>query len=125
MVDYFKWNVTVKDDIILDNEFIHIQYRAYIINLRVVEGLTGVDESRLKVCNLVMKAFSKRLGNFKIIAEQLEIPSCSMLSLDVAQKYKRVFEHIDVEDGGLKYVLLEPIGGEWGSMCLIVLIEFM
>ncbi|KAG6690276.1 hypothetical protein I3842_10G006300 [Carya illinoinensis] len=34
---------------------------------------------------------------------------------DVEQKYQKVFEQMEVEDGGLKYALLEPAGKALGS----------
>ncbi|XP_042958052.1 uncharacterized protein LOC122293563 [Carya illinoinensis] len=74
-----------------------------------------------------MRAFPQRLGKFKVIAEQLEIPCSAMLCLDVptrwnstymmlavAQKYERAFLRMEVEDGGLRYALIGSTGRRRG-----------
>ncbi|KAG2710559.1 hypothetical protein I3760_04G033100 [Carya illinoinensis] len=128
-IEWFKQNTRVKDDVIRNHEFIHIQCFAHIINLIVAEGLKEVDDSITKVRNIVqyVRASPQRLKKFRAIGEQLGI-SCSKtlcldiptrwnstyMMLDVAQKYQKVFERMEVEDEGLKYALLEPIGNGLG-----------
>lgn len=52
-LEWLRKNTTVIDDTIRDNEFMHIQYATHIFNLIVAERLKEVDESILKVWNLV------------------------------------------------------------------------
>ncbi|XP_041020408.1 zinc finger BED domain-containing protein RICESLEEPER 3-like [Juglans microcarpa x Juglans regia] len=124
-IDWFKRNCIVKEDTILDNVFIHVRCYAHIINLIVNEGLKEVGESIIKVRKIVKYVMG--LDKFKSIVEQLKIPHSSMLILDVptrwnstytmlevAQKYLRSFERMEVEDGALKYALLEDTMGRRG-----------
>ncbi|KAG2725612.1 hypothetical protein I3760_01G073900 [Carya illinoinensis] len=116
-IEWFKRNTTVKEDIVHGHEFIHVRCCAHIINLIVSEGLKVVDDSITKVRNIVryVRVSPQRLGKFKAIAEQLQIPCSAMLCLDVptrwnstymmlavAQKYERAFQRMEVEDGGLR-----------------------
>ncbi|XP_042945622.1 zinc finger BED domain-containing protein RICESLEEPER 2-like [Carya illinoinensis] len=127
--EWFKRNTTVKEDIIRGHEFIHIRCCAHIINLIVSEVLKEVDDSITKVRNIVryVRASPQRLGKFKAIVEQLQIPCSAMLCLDVptrwnstymmlvvAQKYERAFQRMEVEDGDLRYALMESTGGRRG-----------
>ncbi|XP_042942768.1 zinc finger BED domain-containing protein RICESLEEPER 2-like [Carya illinoinensis] len=116
-------NTSVKADVLHNHKFIHVQFCAHILNLIVVEGLKEIDDSITKVRNIVryVRASPQRLSKFKAIASQLGI-SCSKtlcldvptrwnstyIMLDVVQKYQRAFEWMEVENGGLKYALLEP-----------------
>ncbi|XP_042983370.1 zinc finger BED domain-containing protein RICESLEEPER 2-like [Carya illinoinensis] len=128
-IEWFKRNTTVKEDIIRGHEFIHVRCCAHIINLIVSEGLKEVDDSITKVRNIMryVRASPQRLSKFKAIAEQLQIPCSAMLCLDVptrwnstymmlavAQKYERAFQRMEVEDGGLRYALMESTGGRRG-----------
>ncbi|XP_040986114.1 zinc finger BED domain-containing protein RICESLEEPER 2-like isoform X1 [Juglans microcarpa x Juglans regia] len=115
----------IKDDVIRQHHFIHIRCFAHIINLIVVEGLKEIDDSITRVRSIVryVRASPQRLAKFKAITEQLQIGCSSMLCLDVptrwnstyimldvAQKYQRAFEQMEVEDEGLRYALLELAG---------------
>ncbi|KAG2682910.1 hypothetical protein I3760_10G006100 [Carya illinoinensis] len=93
-VDNFKRNT----------KFIHIQYYAHKINMIVTEGLKEVDDSITEVRNIVRYCLdvSTRWNSTYMI-------------FDVEQKYQKVFEQMEVEDGGLKYALLEPAGKALGS----------
>ncbi|KAG2720188.1 hypothetical protein I3760_02G025500 [Carya illinoinensis] len=116
-IEWFKRNMSVKADVIRNHEFIHVQCCAHIFNLIVI-------------CNIVryVRASPQRLPKFKAIASQLVISysktlcldvstqwNTTHLMLDVAQKYQRSFERMEVEDGGLKYALLEPAGKGLGA----------
>ena len=129
-IDWFKRNTTVRDDVIRAHEFIHVRCCAHIINLIVVEGLKEVHDSITRVRNIVryVRGSPQRLAKFKAIAEDLKIECSSMLCLDVptrwnstymmldvAQKYQKAFERMEVEDGGLRYALLEPAGQGLGA----------
>ncbi|KAG2709415.1 hypothetical protein I3760_05G238000 [Carya illinoinensis] len=129
-IEWFKRNTSMKADVIRNHEFIHVRCCAHILNLIVSEGLKEVDDSITRVRNIVryVRASPQRLSKFKAIASQLGI-SCSKtlcldvptrwnstyLMLDVAQKYQAAFERMEVEDGALKYALLEPAGKGLGA----------
>ncbi|XP_042984743.1 zinc finger BED domain-containing protein RICESLEEPER 3-like [Carya illinoinensis] len=132
-----KRNTSMKADVIRNHEFIHVRCCAHILNLIVSEGLKEVDDSIIRVRNIVryVRASPQRLSKFKAIASQLGI-SCSKtlcldvptrwnstyLMLDVAQKYQAAFERMEVEDGALNelselhYHLQEGCTGSCGLL---------
>lgn len=98
-LEWLKWNTTVTEDIVRDNGFIQVWCVAHILNLLAVEGLEEVDESILKVQNLVryVKAFPQRLGQFTALVKQLDIPlSSSMLCLNVFTTWNSTYIMLEV-----------------------------
>ncbi|KAG2712928.1 hypothetical protein I3760_04G148800 [Carya illinoinensis] len=103
-IEWFKRNTIVRDD-----------------RLKQVDD--SITKSLVATIVLYVRASPQRLKKFTAIEDQLEIKhsrtlcldiptqwKSTYMMLDVAQKYQKVFERMKVEDGGLKYALLELVG---------------
>jgi hypothetical protein len=128
-VDCFKKRTMANDDVICCNQFIHVRCCAYIINLIVHEGLKDVDDSIVRVRNMVkyIKGSPQRLVIFKSCAERktsgyhasltLDVPTrwnSTYMMLDVAEKYEMAFELMLDEDLNFANYLCEDGGGRKG-----------
>jgi hypothetical protein len=126
------------NDVICRHEFIHVRCYAHIINLIVHEGLKDVDDSIVRIRNMVeyVNGSLQRLALFKSCAEKktsgyhasltLDVPTqwnSTYTMLDVAKKYEMAFEIMldeDLnfatylcEDGGGRRALGPPLEDDW------------
>jgi len=128
-VDCFKKRTMANKDVICRNQFIHVRCCAHIINLIVHEGLKDVDDSIVRVRNMVkyIKGSPQRLAIFKSCAERktsgyhasltLDVPTrwnSTYMMLDVAEKYEMAFELMLDEDLNFANYLCEDGGGRKG-----------
>jgi len=140
-VDCFKKRTVTNNEVICRHEFIHVRCCAHIINLIVHEGLKDVDDSIVRIQNIVkyVKGSPQRLAIFKSYAERktcryhasltLDVPTRwnpTYTMLDVAEKYEMAFElmldegsnfaNYLCEDGGWRRGLGLPLDDDWKNV---------
>jgi len=128
-VDCFKKRTMANNGVICCHEFIHVRCCAHIINLIVHEGLKDVDDSIVRIRNMVkyVKGSPQRLVIFKSCVERktagyhaslvLDVPTrwnSTYMMLDVAEKYEIAFELMLDEDVSFGNYLCEDGGGRRG-----------
>jgi len=84
-VDCFKKQTMANNDVICCNKFIHVRCCAHIINLIVHERLKDVNDSIVRIRNMVkyIKGSPQRLAIFKSCAERKTSGYHAPLTLDV------------------------------------------
>jgi hypothetical protein len=115
--------------VICRHEFIHVWCCAHIINLIMHEGLKDVDDSIVRIRNMMkyVKGSPQRSAIFKSYAERktigyhaslvLDVPTrwnSTYMMLDVAEKYESAFELMLDEDVSFGNYLCEDGGGRKG-----------
>jgi hypothetical protein len=128
-VDCFKKRTMANNDVICRNEFIHVRCCAHFINLIVHEGLKDVDDSIVRIRNMVkyIKGSPQILAIFKSCAKRktsgyhasltLDVPTrwnSTYMMLDVVEKYEMAFELLLDEDLNFANYLCEDGGGRRG-----------
>jgi hypothetical protein len=91
-IDWFKKKkkkkTTSNKEVICHHEFIHVRCSAHILNIIVHEGLKDVDDSIIKIREIVkyVKSSPQRLALFKSCAERKSIECNASLKLDVSTR---------------------------------------
>ena len=111
---------------LLGLEFLHMRCCAHILNLIVQDGLKDLNESIVKVRNVVryVKSSSNRFEKFKACVEKKKNSKQKLLCLDVstrwnstylmlesAQKFVAAFERMKEDDGHFLRYFEDPSSG--------------
>jgi hypothetical protein len=111
--DWFRKRNMANNDVLCRHEFVHVRFCVNILNLIVHEDLKDIDDSIVRVQNMVkyVKGSLQRLIQFKYCAERKTIGCNTSLTLDVptrwnftytmlevAMKYERAFDLMLDED---------------------------
>ena len=90
--DQFSWRCKV-----LNNEFLHVRYSAYILNLVVQDGLKYHNEYVIKIQNAIryVRSSPARLYAFKKCVEHVKISNKSLLCLDVETRWNSTHLMLD------------------------------
>jgi len=127
VIDWFKKRTMANKEVVCHHEFIHVRCSAHILNLIVHEGLKNVDDSIIKIRNMVkyVKSSPQRLALFKSCIERKNVKCNASLTLDVptrwnytytmlevAEKYQRAFELMIDENGHFLNYLYEDGAGK-------------
>ncbi|KAK9272694.1 hypothetical protein L1049_003071 [Liquidambar formosana] len=115
LVQYLKTNTSRRKDVICGHEFLYVRCCAYILNLIVCDGLKEMDESIIKVRNVVryVRSSPSRMGTFKLCVEKEGITckhgvcldvstrcNFTFLMLDRDEKFEHAFKRLECEDKG-------------------------
>ena len=125
-IEYLKRKTKDKMGSLLDCEFIHMCCCVHILNLIVQDGLKDLNESFVKVCNVVryVKSPPNRFEKFKACVEKEKIQSKNLLCLNVstrwnltylmlgsARKFVATFERMEEDDGHFLHYFEDPSSG--------------
>lgn len=112
---------------VLKNEFLHMRCYAHILNLIVDDRLKKMNESIVRVCDVVrfVRSSPQRLGIFKHCAEKEKISTKQLVCLDVptrwnstymmlesAENFERAFQRMAEEDTSFRTFFNVKDGGE-------------
>ncbi|KAG7948001.1 hypothetical protein I3843_14G123500 [Carya illinoinensis] len=99
-IDWLRTREIGSADCIANHEFIHMRCTAHILNLIVSEGLKDVDDSIVRVRNLIkyVKSSPQRLATFKSCVDRSKVQCSSFLTLDVPTRWNSTFLMLDVAE---------------------------
>lgn len=114
LIAFLKKRTKDKKTTILNHKFLHVRFCAYVLNLIIAEGLKDINQSIIRVRNIVkyVRSSPSRFAKFKSCAEIEGIVSTLVPCLDVATRwnstylmlnrglyYAKAFERMEDEDG--------------------------
>jgi hypothetical protein len=97
-IDWFRKRNMVNNDVLCRHEFIHVRCCPHILNLIVHEGLKDIDDSIVRVQNMVkyMKGSPQRFTQFKSCVERKTVGCNASLTLDVPTRWKSTYTILEV-----------------------------
>nr|POE71034.1 zinc finger bed domain-containing protein ricesleeper 1 [Quercus suber] len=125
-IEYLRRKTKDRVGSLLGCEFLHMRCCAHILNLIVQDGLKELNESIVRVRNVVryVKSSPNRFEKFKACVEKEKIQSKSLLCLDVstrwnstylmldsALKFVAAFERMEEDDGHFLRYFEDPSSG--------------
>ena len=125
-IEYLRRKTKDRVGSLLGCEFLHMRCCAHILNLIVQDGLKDLNESFVKIRNVVryVKSSPNRFEKFKACVEKEKIQSKSLLCLDVstrwnstylmlesALKFVAAFERMEEDDGHFLRYFEDPSSG--------------
>jgi hypothetical protein len=92
-LEYVKRRTCNKKGAILESQFMHMRYCAYILNLIVTEGLKEVEDSIMRNRSAVkyVKSSPVRFEKFKGCIEREQLTFKGLLCLDVSTRWNSTF----------------------------------
>ncbi|KAG6722721.1 hypothetical protein I3842_03G174000 [Carya illinoinensis] len=99
-IDWLRTRKIGSADCVAGHEFIHMRCTTHILNLIVSEGLKDVDDSIVRVRNLIkyVKSSPQRLATFKSCVDRSKVQCSSFLTLDVPTGWNSTFLMLDVAE---------------------------
>ena len=125
-IEYLRRKAKDRVGSLLVCEFLHMRCYAHILNLIVQDGLKDLNESIVKIRNIVryVKSSPNRFEKFKACVEREKIQSKNLLYLDVstrwnstymllesAQKFVTAFERMEEDDRHFLRYFEDPSNG--------------